>query len=108
MTSAPISAMIWVQYGPITIAVRSMTRTPLSGPCRSVMGSQPEGVPDVIGMSVGHRREDQWRGVVADRVDIRRDVLDGPRRLVYPRRLGDEGPRDPSRDRDEEFTRDST
>ena len=34
MTSAPMSAMIWVQYGPITIAVRSTTRTPASGPLR--------------------------------------------------------------------------
>src|ERR1700737_93129 len=32
MTSAPMSAMICVQYGPITIAVRSTTRTPDSGP----------------------------------------------------------------------------
>ena len=32
MTSAPMSAMICVQYGPITIAVRSTTRTPASGP----------------------------------------------------------------------------
>ncbi|BBX98840.1 hypothetical protein MLAC_41340 [Mycobacterium lacus] len=28
--------MIWVQYGPITIAVRSTTRTPASGPGRSL------------------------------------------------------------------------
>ena len=32
ITSAPMSAMIWVQYGPITIAVRSTTRTPAIGP----------------------------------------------------------------------------
>ena len=32
ITSAPMSAMIWVQYGPITIAVRSTTGTPASGP----------------------------------------------------------------------------
>src|SRR6267142_5746564 len=32
ITSAPMSAMTWVQYGPMTIAVRSTTRRPASGP----------------------------------------------------------------------------
>src|SRR6478609_2738810 len=102
MTSAPMSAMIWVQYGPITIAVRSMTRTPLSGPWNSAMGGHPERVANVVGMSVGHRREHQRCAVVPDRVNVGRDVLDGPRRLVDTRCLGDEGPRDPAGDRDEQ------
>jgi len=56
--------MICVQYGPITIAVRSITRTPASGPAlvrlamkyASVAATvcEVEAVADVLGMTVGH------------------------------------------------------
>src|SRR5512139_1318485 len=56
ITSAPMSAMIWVQYGPITIAVRSTTRTPDSGPLCSMrtsgdrlVGCVPE---DALGLQI--------------------------------------------------------
>ncbi len=59
-----MSAMICVQYGPITIAVRSITRTPASGPvlvglateCAPIAWPvrQFEAVADVLAMTVGH------------------------------------------------------
>ena len=57
ITSAPMSAMIWVQYGPITMAVRSTTRTPDSGPLgmmRLLGLRHREAVPDVVAVAVGH------------------------------------------------------
>src|SRR3990170_2820970 len=61
ITSAPMSAMICVQYGPITIAVRSTTHTPRNGPALDMLGSSGghrEAVADVIAVAVGDRRED--------------------------------------------------
>ncbi len=60
MTSAPMSAMICVQYGPITIAVRSITRTPASGPLAMVglLGGHAEAVPDVVVVAVRQDRKD--------------------------------------------------
>src|SRR6476660_9546468 len=70
ITSAPMSAMIWVQYGPITIAVRSTTRTPTSGPWLATDGSlsrHAEAVPDVVAVAVGHHGKDNGIRRVADR-----------------------------------------
>src|ERR1700760_1186932 len=83
ITSAPMSAMICVQYGPITIAVRSTTRTPDSGPpCPSgldlptlaTLGSFPvrpvahrEAVTEVLEVAVGYDRKHQGRVEVSDR-----------------------------------------
>src|SRR6185369_17949550 len=90
MTSAPMSAMIWVQYGPITIAVRSTTRTPASGPGLSmshstrsaprgrVLTGHPEAVSDVLGVRVRYYREDQWVGHIADGIKMLGHLLDGP------------------------------
>src|SRR5690242_21619022 len=76
MTSAPMSAMIWVQYGPITIAVRSMTRSPAIGPVglaieRFLAGRavrQLEAVADVLVVSIRDDRKNEWRRDVSDRL----------------------------------------
>src|SRR5271165_4250378 len=87
ITSAPMSAMIWVQYGPMTIEVRSTTRTPLSGPVPllpmkcSFLGCASghfEAVADVFVMAVGNNRKDQRPGGVTDRVDLFAHLLDRP------------------------------
>src|ERR1700757_235782 len=72
ITSAPMSAMICVQYGPITIAVRSTTRTPVSGPLGMgrLLGGQREAVPDVVPVAVRHDGEDDGIRRVADRLNV--------------------------------------
>ena len=53
-----MSAMICVQYGPITMAVRSTTSTPVNGPLgmmdllAAVIRSHREAVPDVVAVTV--------------------------------------------------------
>src|SRR3954470_12105279 len=114
MTSAPMSAMIWVQYGPITMAVRSTTRTPLNGPVRSTMlhsicasrNGHPEAVADVVVVPVGHHREDDRLGHVPDGVDLLTHLLDRPRGAVHARRFGDGGAREPAADRDQDLSGD--
>src|ERR1700712_3428709 len=106
-TSAPMSAMICVQYGPITTAVRSTTRMPCSGPFGSLMlGSlrrDPEAVPDVVVVPIGDGREHQRSRVVADGVDMFADLFDRPRRPVHARGLRDEGAGESAGQRDEHF-----
>src|SRR6478752_7292692 len=109
ITSAPMSAMICVQYGPITMAVRSTTRTPCSGPSASdsamddPLSGHPEAVPDVVVVPVGNGGEHQRRGVVPDLVEVLADILDRPRRSVDARSFGDERPCDAARDRHEQL-----
>src|SRR6478609_12058583 len=77
ITSAPMSAMICVQYGPITIAVRSTTRTPLRGPWLTTdrsLGCHAEAVADVIAVAVGHHGKDDGVRRVADRRDVVTDI----------------------------------
>src|SRR4051812_15395444 len=107
ITSAPISAMICVQYGPITIAVRSTTHTPASGPL-GILHRHSEAVPDVIAVTVGHHRENHRLGRVPDRCDVLAHLRDGPRRPIHARRLGDDGLGHPARQRDEHFSSDRT
>src|SRR6201988_5371119 len=78
ITSAPMSAMICVQYGPITIAVRSTTRTPVSGPLGMgrLLGGQREAVPDVVPVAVRHDGEDDGVRRIADRADVFAYLLD--------------------------------
>src|SRR6516165_4285146 len=100
MTSAPTSAMICVQYGPITIAVRSMTRTPASGPvlsrlpmkCAAIAGTvcQFEAVADVLAMTIRHGRKNQRRLDVSDVIQTGADILDRPRRPAHARAFGDD------------------
>src|SRR5690625_2684606 len=116
ITSAPISAMIWVQYGPITIAVRSTIRTPASGPDRSVglvmLSSLPvslrhrEAVPDVFAVPVGHHRKHQRRTGIADSLQLLAHLLDRPRRLIHPGGFGDDGACHASGDGDEHLAAD--
>src|SRR5689334_24153287 len=111
MTSAPMSAMIWVQYGPITIAVRSMTRSPAIGPVglaieRFLAGRavrQLEAVADVLVVSIRDDRKNEWRRDVPDRLQVVADLLDGPRRPAHARALGDDRPSHATRQRDEHF-----
>src|SRR5215218_1469396 len=113
MTSAPMSAMICVQYGPITIAVRSTTRTPVNGPLRMVrlLGrahSHREAVTDVIAVPVGHHGKNQRLRVVTDRVDVFADVFDRPRRPVHPRSFRHHRRCDPAGKCDEDLCCDRT
>src|SRR3954454_11096958 len=107
ITSAPISAMICVQYGPITIAVRSTTHTPASGPL-CMLHRHSEAVPDVITVPVGHHREDHRLGRVANRCDVFAHLRDRPRRPIHAGRLGNDGPGHPASQRDEHFASDRT
>src|SRR6201999_2142594 len=103
ITSAPISAMICVQYGPITIAVRSITRTPANGPVGLAIQrflvvcavSPLEAVVDVLVVSVGDARENEWRRHVSDLIQVAADILDRPRRPVHASALGDDRARHP-------------
>ena len=76
MTSAPMSAMICVQYGPITNAVTSTTSTPASGPLATA--GHFEAVADVVRVTVGHHREYHRGGRVPDGFHFLTDFLDGP------------------------------
>src|SRR5688572_4307230 len=99
MTSAPMSAMIWVEYGPITIAVSSSTRTPSSGPLLATDGSlsrHAEAVPDVVAVAVGYYGEDDRHRRVADRCHVFADIGHGPRRPVHPWRFRDDCPCHPA------------
>src|SRR5690349_1747658 len=78
ITSAPMSAMICVQYGPITIAVRSTTDKPASGPL-DIAHRHSEAVPDVVAVPIGHDGEDDGRRRVADCGDVVADLRDRPR-----------------------------
>src|ERR1700754_3147930 len=76
ITSAPMSAMICVQYGPITIAVRSTTSTPASGPLATA--GHFEAVADVVRVTTWYRAEYQRGGGVPDGIHFCTDFLDGP------------------------------
>src|SRR6202022_62464 len=106
MTSAPMSAIICVQYGPITIAVTSTTSTPASGPLATA--GHLEAVADVVRVTVGHHPEYQRGGRVPDGIHFFTDLLDGPCRPVDARRFGDYGPRNPAGDSDEHLARNRT
>src|ERR1700737_1016263 len=106
MTSAPMSAMICVQYGPITIAVTSTTSTPASGPLATA--GHFEAVADVVRVTVGHHPEYQRGGRVPDGILFLTDLLDGPCRPVDGRRFGDDGTRNPTGDSDEHLARNRT
>src|ERR1700739_944602 len=124
--------MICVQYGPITIAVRSTTRTPVSGPLGPMAATRPpqaggaprarltprlrsplrmvhllggnrEAVPDVVAVAVRHDGKDDGARRIADRLDMFAYVLDRPRRPVHARRFGDDGPGHPAGQRDQHF-----
>src|SRR5690348_419450 len=77
MTSAPMSAMICVQYGPITIAVRSTTRTPFSGPL-DILRRHLEAVADVVAVTVGNDGKDHRLCRIPDGGDVFADVCDRP------------------------------
>src|SRR6185437_7624389 len=98
MTSAPMSAMIWVQYGPITIAVRSTTRTPFSGPELGMLCRPFEAVPNVVGVPIGHDRKHQWRIEFPDGVDLSSDFFDRPRVTLHTRAFDDGHPGHPAGD----------
>src|SRR6202051_2632845 len=83
-----MSAMICVQYGPITIAVRSTPHTPTSGPLATVC--HLEAVADVLDVTVRNDGKDHGRGRVTDGGKVLADLLDRPRRAVHARSLGDE------------------
>src|ERR1700756_1832374 len=121
--------MICVQYGPITIAVRSTTRTPVSGPLgpmaatrcarltprlRSplrmvhLLGGNREAVPDVVAVAVRDDGKDDGARRIADRPDMFAYVLDRPRRPIHARRFGDDGPGHPASQRDQHFACDRT
>src|ERR1700739_1316647 len=90
-----MSAMIWVQYGPITSAVRSTTLTPTSGPVPPLpmKRSRPchrEAKADVFIVAVWHNRKDYRISGVADRVHLLADLLNGPRWAINPRGFGDD------------------
>src|ERR1700757_4274777 len=108
ITSAPMSAMICVQYGPITIAVRSITRTPVSGPLGMVhlLGGQREAIPNVVAGAGRHDGEDDGVRRIADRVDVFADFLDRPRWPIDARRFRDDGSGHPAGQRDQYFPRD--
>src|ERR1700733_14393242 len=103
-----MSAMIWVQYGPITIAVRATTRTPASGPLDMMhrLSSHSEAVADVVAVPRRHDGEDHRVGCVADGIAVFGHVLHSPRWPVHPGCLGNDGAGDPARDRDEDLTGD--
>src|SRR6185312_5990382 len=98
ITSAPMSAMICVQYGPITIAVRSMTTTPASGPLAIVcplevaLLGHREAVADVVAVAVGHDGKDDRCRRVADGGDLFAHLRDRPRRPIHAGSLRDDGP----------------
>src|SRR5581483_2927672 len=98
MTSAPMSAMIWVQYGPITIAVRSTTRTPASGPALAMPhpAGHLEAVAQMVGVAVGHDGKHQWRVGIPDGIQLFGHLLDRPRRAVHARCFGDNCSRHPA------------
>src|SRR4051794_32072203 len=103
-----MSAMIWVQYGPITIAVRSTTRTPSSGPLGMIhrLSSHSEAVADVVVVPCRHDGEDHRFGCVADSSAVFGHVLHSPRRPVHPGCLRNDRAGDPARDRDEDLAGD--
>src|SRR5262245_23922194 len=101
-TSAPMSAMIWVQYGPITTAVRSTTRTPASGPL-GILGRHREAVADVVAVAVGHDGKDERLGVVTDCRHVLTDLFDRPRRPIYARGFRHRSGRHPACERNEHF-----
>src|ERR1700738_1260816 len=101
--------MICVQYGPITIAVRSTTRTPASGPeCPFGCGSAPltitgsfpldhgEAAPQGLGVPIGHDGKEQGRVDIPDSIQVLANLLDRPRRTEDSRRFGDRGPGHPA------------
>src|SRR5271163_4941140 len=106
-----MSAMICVQYGPITIAVRSITRTPASGPvlvglameCASIAWPvcQFEAVPDVLVMTVRNDRKNPRRLNVSNRIEIFADFLDRPGWPMHAGPFGNDRSRHPTRQRDE-------
>src|SRR6476660_4740871 len=102
ITSAPMSAMICVQYGPITIAVRSTTTTPASGPLAiplaivcplevALLGHR-EAVADVVAVAVGHDGKDDRCRRLSDGGDLFAHLGDRPRRPIYAGSLADDGP----------------
>src|ERR1700730_2063126 len=96
-----MSAMICVQYGPITIAVRSTTRTPISGPLATVC--HLEAVADVVGVTIRNSRKGHRRGRVTDGGKVLAYLLDRPRRAVHACSLGDERFGHPPGDGDQYF-----
>src|ERR1700722_575221 len=98
-----MSAMICVQYGPITIAVRSITRTPANGPLGMVglMGGHAEAVPDVVVVPVRQDRKNQRRLDVSNRVEMPPPVVDCQGGTIPPGFCGDAPPGHPARQRDE-------
>src|ERR1700730_17290075 len=106
-----MSAMICVQYGPITMAVRSITRTPASGPvlaelamkCASIAGTlrEFEAVADVLVMTVGYDRNNQRRLNVSNRIEMFADILDRPGWPIHAGAFSDDRARHPTRQRDE-------
>src|SRR5262245_37453684 len=110
ITSAPMSAMLCGQYGPITIAGRSTTITPDSGPLdmnRPLFGHR-EAVADVVAVAVGHDGKDDRRRRVADRSDVFAHLCHRPRRPVHAGRLADDGPGYPTGESNEYFPSDRT
>src|SRR6478672_9238666 len=104
-----MSAMIWVQYGPITIAVRSMTRTPTSGPVLSIahrLSGHLEAVPDVVGVAGGNDGKDDGVFDIPDGVDVSGDLLHRPGRPVNSAGFGNHHPGDAPRDRRQDLARD--
>src|SRR5262245_42074650 len=102
ITSAPMSAIICVQYGPITIAVRSTTFTPANGPLdildRPLLGHR-EAVADVLTVAVGNNGKDDGRRRVADRGDVFADLRDRPRRPIHTWGFDDDSRGDTARQR---------
>src|SRR4051794_6268421 len=109
-----MSAMIWVQYGPITMAVRSTTNTPESGPLpivRTFEGAllgHREAIPDVVAVAVGNDGEDNRCIRVPDCRDVLTHFGDGPRRPIHAGSFGDDGLGHPTRQRDEHLPSDRT
>ena len=105
--------MICVQYGPITIAVRSITRTPASESvpalsamqCTPIVGSvrQFEAIADVLVVTVRQYRKNQRRLDISNRFEMFGDILDRPRWPTHAGAFGDDRPRHPARERDEQF-----
>src|SRR5215207_11441344 len=110
ITSAPMSAMICVQYGPNTIAVRSTTRTPVSGPLcmkRPLLGHR-EAVPDVVAMAVGNDGKDDGCIHFPDCRNVLPHFRDRPRRPIHAGSFRDDRLGHPSRQRDEHLPSDRT
>src|SRR5215207_1341944 len=89
MTSAPMSAMIWVQYGPITTAVRSSTRTPANGPSamQNLLSRHREAVADVLVVPIRYDGEHDGFRPIADGFDVLAHRFDRPGRPVHAGRL---------------------